>query len=381
MEVFDTIIVGAGAAGLMAGAHLSHQKVLLLEAQPRVAQKVAIAGGGRCNFTNVHVDASHYLGDSTFVSSVLEEFDNRAVLAYVKRHSIATVCEKNDQYFCAQSAKNLIDALLRDNAHHTLKTNTSVKSATKKGDLFTLDTTQGTYQSRHLLIATGGASYPKIGGNESGLALAKSFGHSVNPFESVLVGWTLQSPQAWMRDLSGVSLRATVRVGEKAFTDWLLFAHKGISGPAVLSASLYWKRGSVSIDFLPDFALKELSHHPKKLLANALPLPHRLALALLEALEIPNVSYKSLDKSALTKLSLLKAYTFAPAGTFGLSKAEACRGGVATDEIDASSMQSRIIEGLFFAGEVVDVTGELGGYNIQWAFSSAVCAAKALAKA
>lgn len=376
--IYDVIILGAGASGLMAGAHLPMQKVLFIDTNPKIAQKVAIAGGGRCNFTNAHMDASHFLGDAHFVKTVLEGFDRRALLAFIKKHAIDYVIEKNDQYFCKTSAQQLISALRLENAHHTFLLSTPVLNAHKVGDFFEVTTSKGIYKARRLIVATGAPSYPKIGASDIGSVLALRLGHEVVPFSTVLVGLTVQKEQFWMRDLSGLSTQVTLSVGEKSFTDALLFAHKGITGPAVLSGSLYWKSGHITIDFLPHTPLESVLNQPQKLLVNQLPFARRLGLALLAAVGLENIPLKKVTKVQWEKLRALKAYHFAPSGTFGLSKAEACRGGVATHTLDAHTMQSRKIEGLYFIGEVVDVTGELGGYNIQWAFSSGVAAARSI---
>ena len=246
---------------------------------------------------------------------------------------------------------------------------------------FILTTAAGTFKAENILLATGGASFPKIGATSIGLDLAKGFGHETRPFESALVGLSLQKDQFWLKELSGISLKATITVGKKSFTDWLLFAHKGISGPAVLSASLYWKKASIIIDFLPDKKLKILLKDPKKLISSQLGLPKRFIKGFLEAVDIEDKKVASLTALEKEKLSFLKSYNFAPAGNFGLSKAEATRGGILVDTIDEKSMQSTLQKGLYFAGEVVDVTGELGGYNFQWAFSSAYVAAASINEA
>lgn len=376
--IYDTIILGAGASGMMAAAHLNSTKVLVIDSQEKVAKKVAISGGGRCNITNEYVNSSHYLGFKKLVKPVLKGFDQHQVMRYFHDFKLQTVKEKNNQYFCKNSAKELIAILQEQSDACNFALQETLLRVSKEGDIFTVTTSKNSYLSRTVLLATGAKSYPKIGASDIGLEVAQSFGHVVFPFEPVLVGLSLQPQEFWMKALSGISCKATVTVGRKSFTDQLLFAHKGISGPCVLSASLYWKKGEIEIDFLPDYVLEDILKEQKKQLSNALPLSKRLNLALLKAVNLDDKKISHLTQADKEKLTHLKAYRFAPAGNFGFTKAEACRGGISAQEIDPHTMQSTLVKGLYFAGEVVDVTGELGGYNFQWAFSSALCASSHL---
>lgn len=377
--LYHTCILGAGAAGLMAAAHLKNQDVLVIDHNEKAAKKLRISGGGRCNITNENVSSQNYLGDKPFIDQVFSRFNNKMLMAYFHDRGLQTSIEKNHQYFCTHSAQDLIDILLNECRHTHFKFHHIIQSI-KKGAHFTIETDQGSFKAQHLLIATGGASYAKIGATNIGLQLAAHFSHPTRPFEPALVGLTLQNEQSWMKTLSGISCKATLTIGKKSFTDQLLFAHKGISGPAVLSASLYWKKSSIIIDFLPDYKLKSIFKQKNKKLSSLIPLPKRLTTALLTALELEDKSYSQLNSEETERLSRLKSYQFSPAGNFGLTKAEATRGGVLSEAIDPSTMQSRLVEGLYFAGEVIDVTGELGGYNFQWAFSTAYVAAQALSK-
>lgn len=375
--IYDVVILGAGAAGMFTAVHLKHDKILMIDANESVGKKIAISGGGRCNITNEVVCADNYLGDTKFVQPFLDAFDSDAVMEYFHSRGLKTVVEKNRQYFCKHSAKDLIDILLSELKGVHIKKSESV-SDVKYDEVFIVKTSRDTYRAKQLLIATGGPCLPKIGASDIGIKLAEHFGHESRVFEPVLVGLSLQKDQFWMKELSGISFKASVSVGKKKFTDQLLFAHKGISGPAVLSASLYWKKSSVIIDFIPDFKLKELLKDKKKLISNQIPLPKRFVKAFLEAIDLEDKPVGRLSSEEQEKLSLLKSYNFAPAGNFGLSRAEATRGGILVDDINPQSMESLKQKGLFFAGEVVDVTGELGGYNFQWAFSSAFAVAQAL---
>ncbi len=368
--IYDLVILGGGAAGMFAAAHLKDKNVLLIDANERLGKKIEISGGGRCNITNEVVSEDNYLGDKKFVAPILQAYDEVAVMNYFHKRGLKTVVEKNRQFFCRHSAKDLIDILLTEMRGVHLKRSETISSVKYDGS-FIIQTSQDSYRADNVLLATGGPCLPKIGASDVGLRLAEHFGHQSRPFEPVLVGLSLQKEQFWMKELSGISFKATVSVGKKSFTDQLLFAHKGISGPAVLSASLYWKKSSIIIDFIPGFKLKQLFKDKKRNISTQIPLPKRFVKAFLEAMGVEDKAVAKLTPQEQERLSLIKSYNFAPAGNFGLARAEATRGGILTDDIDGQTMQSRLQKGLYFAGEVVDVTGELGGYNFQWAFSSA----------
>jgi hypothetical protein len=243
---------------------------------------------------------------------------------------------------------------------------------------FIVTTDKGKFSAEKVVVATGGMSYKELGASDIGVKIAQSYGHGVVPFAPALVGLTLQPKEFWMKELSGISFPTRIRVGEKLLEEDLLFAHKGISGPVVLSASLYWHKGEISIDFCPDLIVDKLVSE-KKLLSTALPLPKRFTKAFLEAIGVEDKPCNRLNNGEHEKLAQIQNYKMAPSGTFGLTKAEVCRGGVMGSEIESQTMQSTKIKGLYFIGETVDVTGELGGYNFQWAFSSAVVASLAIA--
>jgi len=220
-------------------------------------------------------------------------------------------------------------------------------------------------------------SFPKIGASSIGYDIARSFGHSIETLSSGLVGLTVQPEQFFFKSLSGIAIDVKITVNNKEINGALLFAHKGISGPAVLDASLYWNKGKITIDFLPTLSIDSLKSS-KKHISKILSLPSRVAKTFLETLNIEDKASNKLSFEEWKKITLLKNYSFAPAGTFGYSKAEVTKGGVSTDEVDASSMMSKKVENLYFLGEVLDVTGELGGYNFQWAFSTAFVCAKGI---
>ena len=353
------------------------KNIALIDHNPKVGMKIKISGGGKCNVTNADVSKENYLGESDFVSTVLQAYTPEQLLEYLKKREVIPKIRSLGQYFCTKDADEVINALKHDAKCASFLLSHKIIDIDKKDEYFVV-TDKGRIRAKHLVIATGSPAYPQVGGSDIGLKLAQKLGHSVKSFAPVLVGWTVQKEQFWMKELSGISTRVSIDVGHKKLFGELLFAHKGVSGPAVLSASLYWKKGSVKIDFLPDISLKEALRDRKKQVSTQMNLPKRLSKLLLESIGVEDKSVQGLSAQEWKKLEQLKAYEMSPAGNFGLKKAEACRGGVVTDEIDAETMQSKLQEGLYFMGEVVDVTGELGGYNFQWAFSSAVVCAKAL---
>jgi len=353
--------------------------VLVLEHNPQIAMKIKVSGGGKCNVTNEKVDESNYLGEKTFVKTVLDAYSPTELLAFLKAEGVEPKVRSLGQYFCKKSADEVIDVFKKQSNCAKIVLNEKILDVIKE-DFFTIKTQGKMFQAKKLVIATGSPAYPQVGGSDIGLSLASSLGHSFEKFVPALVGWTVQREQFWMKELSGISTPVSINVGHKKLPGELLFAHKGISGPAVLSASLYWKKGMVEIDFLPQSPLKQVLSQRTKQISTQLGLSKRLAKALLEAVDVQDKVVSKLSQTEWEKLALLKAYPISPAGNFGLKKAEACRGGIKTSELDASTMQSKLDENLYFIGEVVDVTGELGGYNFQWAFASAVVCARDLLK-
>ncbi|MCK9371755.1 MAG: aminoacetone oxidase family FAD-binding enzyme [Sulfuricurvum sp.] len=379
MKAYDVIILGAGAAGLMCAAQLrenSALKIAIIEGNSRPALKLKASGGGKCNLTNVKVDATHYLGDEALVSYALEVFPKEKLLEYFYRGGLRPVIRKERYYFCPKSSDEIISILIGRAKGCDLLLGHKILSV-EGNSPFTVTTDKGEFQAAKVVVATGGASYKELGATDIGLKIAQRYGLKTVPFSPALVGLTLQSKEFWMKELSGISFPARIRVAEKIVDEDFLFAHKGISGLVVLSASLYWHRGEIVIDFCPDFDLNTLIQE-KKLISTALPLPKRFMKSFLEAIGLEDKPCNRLTPQEREKLALIRNYAMAPSGTFGLSKAEACRGGVACEEIDPATMQSRRVKGLYFIGETVDVTGELGGYNFQWAFSSAVVCSAAM---
>ncbi len=370
--MIQTAILGAGAAGLFAALHLEDAHIF--EHNPKPAQKIKISGGGRCNVTNEELSAERYrAGDEAFVEQVFKRYDNEKLLDFLAKKGCHPVLRKKGQYFCPHSSDELIQTFLK-NLAHPIHTNYEVERVEKIAGGFKIVGNQDVL-AKTVLIATGGLSYKKIGASGIGYEIAKSFGHEIAPLKPALVGLTVQKEQFWFKELSGISLKARVEVGKKRFYDDILFAHRGISGPAILNASLYWDKGPITIAFLE--RLPKLNS--KKQISTLLPLPRRFVKAFLKSVGLEDKPGALLSKQELERLRMLCHYTFAPAGTFGYERAEVTKGGIMLGACD-EDLQSRLQPGLFFAGEVLDVTGELGGYNFQWAFSSAYVAAQGIRK-
>lgn len=373
----QTIIIGAGASALMLASLLPKNRAILLESNAKIGAKILISGGGKCNITNRHMGSEYYLAKDTFVTPALKAFDEKALLKWLGIHGLEPVLRKKRHYFCKASSKELLDIFAKEIKKQQLRLNETVISIEKREEYFYVKTNRKTYTSRDVVIASGGLSFPKLGASSIGYDIAKSFGHSIVKTAPALVGFTVQKEQFFFKTLSGASAEVEIRIGERVCKGSLLFAHKGLSGPAVLDASLYWDKGKIEIDFLPGFSWHGIKGS-KKQISSLLPLPKRVTKRFLIELGLEDKAYYRLTSSEHEKLQTLNHYSFAPAGTFGYSKAEVTKGGVDTSEVDAYTMMSKKEKGLYFIGEVLDVTGELGGYNFQWAFSSAYMCAKTI---
>lgn len=352
--IYDIAIIGAGASGLMAAATLPKKlNIAIIEKNSKIAQKIKVSGGSKCNITNQTINASHYLGDVNFIESILDNLSVKELFEFLKKYGVAPKLNPKivkGTYFC-KSSQEVIDLFIKVTKHCHIYTKSDVTNV-EYDKYYTINTNQKSIQAKKLIVASGGLSYPTLGASAIGFDIAKQFGHSIQTLNPALVGFTVQKDQFWFKELSGLSVDVAVTVGEKKLEGSLLFTHKGCSGPAILSASLYWKKGNITIDFLPN----KNSYLPKRF------------LKLFKQNCVDEKNYKK----------YLRSYTMAPAGNFGYSKAEVTKGGIATNEIDPRTMQSNIQKDLYFLGEVLDVTGELGGYNFHWAFSSAVTCAKSI---
>lgn len=376
-RVIDIAIIGAGASGLMVASQLSGRLATLLEANEKIGAKILISGGGKCNVTNQSVESTNYLGNPYFINEVFKQFDQHDFLDWIAQRGLKPVVRSRGQYFCSKSSNELLKIFKKETKEQTIELETKVDSVTKRGEFFYIDCGKKSYRASRVVVASGGLSFAKIGASDIGVQIAKSFGHTIEKMSPALVGFTLQKEQFFFKSLSGISTPVEIRVGDKLCDGALLFAHKGISGPVVLDASLYWERGSIEIDFLPNWSFEDYLDS-KKFISSLLPLPKSLSKAFLEQWDIVDRPINQLTKVDKIKLQELKSYSFSPAGNFGYTKAEVTKGGVSTDEIDSKSMMSKKVKNLYFVGEIVDVTGMLGGYNFQWAFSSAVVCAKSL---
>lgn len=383
---FDVIIIGAGAAGLMTAAHATKRgkSVLLIESNKSPGRKIIISGGGRCNFTNLEVDASFYVSQNKhFVKSALKQYTNWDFIDLVCQHDIKYHEKTLGQLFCNTSSKEILNMLLKEiGPSAEIKCDERV-SEVVKNELYEVKTNRDVYQAKSLVVASGGLSMPKMGASDIGYKIARQFGHKVIETNPALVPFTADEDlKKEFSSISGVSVLANVYSGDKSFNENILFTHRGLSGPAILKASLYWKnREKVKIDFMPMVDVQELIRGSgKKILSNILKehLPARFIETWVG--QIPRVLNKKgseiSNKEIIELREIIHEYEFIPSGTEGYRKAEVTRGGVSTDQVSSKSMESKLSPGLFFIGEVLDITGLLGGYNFQWAWSSGHVAAQ-----
>ncbi len=372
---YPIIIIGGGASALMLASLLPNQTVLVIENNAKLGAKILVSGGGKCNITNTKMGTEYYLGDKDFIAPSLKAFNEKSLLKWLERQGLEPTLRKETQYFCQDSSKELLNILTKESKKQTIILNEKVISVDKVEGLFHIKTTKNSYTSKSVVIASGGLSFPALGASSIGYDIATHFGHSIAKTAPALVGFTVQKEQFFFKELSGVSTQVSIDIQGHICSGALLFAHKGMSGPAVLDASLYWEKGKISINFLPHFSWKSVQGS-KKQISSLLSMPKRVSKAFLLQMGLEDKPYHTFTPVELEKLHTLSHYSFAPAGTFGYSKAEVTKGGVCSDEVDNRSMMSKKEEGLYFLGEVLDVTGRLGGYNFQWAFSSAYSCAK-----
>jgi predicted Rossmann fold flavoprotein len=370
---FDVAIVGAGAAGLLCGIEAGRRgrRTVVLEHNAQIGRKILISGGGRCNFTNIHTTAANFLSANPhFAKSALARYTPRDFLATVERHRIPYHEKTLGQLFCDRSARDIVTMLEAECASAGVRLETGCAVRSVSGN-FSLDTTSGPIECDSLVVATGGLSIPRLGATPFGYTIAKQYGLNVLRCRPALV------PLTWTRDdlaryggLAGVSTDAIVRAGRHAFREKLLFTHRGLSGPAILQASSYWTPGAaLDIDLLPGIDLAaELRRRERAEVRTvaARYLPKRLADVL-----APSVPAATLSERAIGQLdTALHCWRVAPAGTEGYEKAEVTAGGIDTAELSSRTLEAKKAPGLYFIGEVVDVTGWLGGFNFQWAWAS-----------
>ena len=381
---YDVIILGAGAAGLMCAgvAGQRGRSVLVLEQSRHPAEKIRISGGGRCNFTNLHTTPANFLSDNPrFCHSALSGYTQRDFIALVERYGIAWHEKTRGQLFCDGSSQQIIDMLLEEarKAHAQLRLGVRVSAITKSESGFAVVSDQGEFRGRSLVVATGGPSIPKMGSSGFGYKIAEQFGLKIVPPRAALVPLTFDAALlAQFKDLSGVSVDAVVSCGKTRFDEALLFTHRGLSGPAILQISSYWREGQdIVVDMAPGgdvlAGLKAMrGSHPRQEMTTALAsfVPKRLARTIADTVGGPERIADFSDAWLAKVAAAVKAWRVRPNGTEGYRTAEVTLGGVDTSGLSSKTMEARSVPGLYFIGEVVDVTGHLGGFNFQWAWSS-----------
>ncbi|MDX2465296.1 MAG: NAD(P)/FAD-dependent oxidoreductase [Porticoccus sp.] len=390
MNTWDVVVVGAGAAGLMCAitAGKRGRRVLVLDCANKPGKKILMSGGGRCNFTNLYVEPDNFLSDNPhFCKSALSRYTQWDFIELVQKHHIAYHEKTLGQLFCDKSSKDILEMLLNEAEHAgvTLKTHCQIHQVGFDGG-YTLDTSQGDIMTSSLVVASGGLSVPTLGGSDFGYRLAQQFGHPLVPLRPALVPFIFTDGFKLLSEkLSGVSVPACITAGKQAFSENILFTHRGLSGPAVLQISSYWREGqSVQVDLLPsmaclDYLTQQKAEQPKALLRTVLSplLPRKLVLEL-EELWWPAQAEKPLaelpDLLLADLAGKMHCWELKPSGTEGYRTAEVTIGGVDTGEISSKTMESQRQAGLYFVGEVLDVTGHLGGFNFQWAWASGYAA-------
>jgi predicted Rossmann fold flavoprotein len=383
---FDAIVMGGGAAGLYCAltAGRRGKRVAVLEHNAEVGRKIIISGGGRCNFTNIHTTPGNFISQNPhFCKSALSRFTPQDLIDLVKRHKIAYYEKKLGPLFCRESSRQIVDMLVSEcrTARVDIRTGCTV-SAVTKGDLFNVETNQGTFSSERLIVAAGGLSFAKIGATDLGYRLARQFGLKTVETRPSLVAMVLEGDS--YRQLAGVSVDAAVSTAGQTFRENILFTHSGLSGPAILQISNYWSRDQpVSIDLMPEINAAEIvkeAASSRQTPANFLGrfFPQRFARDLAER-TLPNKPLNQLSQADIVRLgTMLNDWQVRFRKTEGYDRAEVTLGGVSTDELSSQTMESKKVPGLYFIGEVVDVTGWLGGYNFQWAWASGFAAGSAI---
>jgi predicted Rossmann fold flavoprotein len=394
MKTVDVIIVGGGAAGLMCAiaAGQRRRRVLVLEGSNRIGKKILMSGGGRCNFTNLHIDPSTYISHNPhFCKSALSRHTQWDFIALVEKHGIAYHEKTLGQLFCNDSSRQIVDMLAAECTEAGVEILTECKDIEiAANDGYSVKCSLGEFRCDSLVVATGGLSIPKMGATDFGYRVARQFGLRVFDTAAGLVPFTLTGTLQEMSErLSGLSCRATVTAGQMSFTESILFTHRGLSGPAMLQASSYWAPGAaITIDLFPGEDAAELllaakRTRPKSLLCGVI--SERLPKALVTELQAlfwsghADTPLGELSDDTLRQTGAgLQGWVVKPAATEGYRTAEVTLGGVDTDELSSRTMECRKQPGLYFVGEVVDVTGHLGGFNFQWAWSSGWAAGQAV---
>lgn len=392
MKNVDVVIIGAGAAGLFCAAQLGQngKKVIVLDAGKKIGRKILMSGGGFCNFTNLEVTPHHYLSQNRhFVKSALARYTNWDFISLVASYGISYHEKELGQLFCDESAQQIVDLLQAEceKGKVDIQLRQAVISVEKIADFFQIQTACENYQAPHLVIATGGLSMPALGASPFGYKIAEQFDIPVIAPRASLVPFTWKENDKPFAELSGISLPVSVSNRGMTFNNQMLFTHRGLSGPAILQISNYWDLGeSVEIDLLPENDILEIllelrQSSPKLQLKTVLSryLPKKLVELWFAQKMLKDQVIAQLSKTELISLELfIHHWQFLPNGTEGYRTAEVTMGGVDTDHISSKTMEAKHIKGLYFIGEVLDVTGWLGGYNFQWAWSSAFACAEGI---
>ncbi|MCU7554755.1 NAD(P)/FAD-dependent oxidoreductase [Alteromonas sp. ASW11-19] len=381
----DVIVIGAGAAGLFCAAEAGKRgrRVEVLDHAKKVGRKILMSGGGRCNFTNMYASAENFLSENPhFCKSALSRYTQWDFIALVNKHGIPYHEKTLGQLFCDNAASDIVKMLMKECADvgATVTTRCEILSVDKQADGYVLSTSLGDYQCESLVIATGGLSMPKLGATPFGYKLAEQFGLNVLPTRAGLVPFTLHEEQKQvLSELSGVAVDVSASCNDTAFREAMLFTHRGLSGPAMLQISSYWQPGdTLHLNTLPHenahtWLTQSKADSPDALLATCLArlFPKRMVQILIAYHNWPNKPVKQLTHSELEAIAeTLANWQIKPNCTEGYRTAEVTLGGVDTNELSSKTMMAKNVEGLYFIGEVVDVTGWLGGYNFQWAWSS-----------
>lgn len=383
LKQYDVIIIGAGAAGLMCAIESGKRgrSVLLLDHAEKAGKKILISGGGRCNFTNLFTEPANFICHNPhFVKSALSRYTQYDFMTMVEKHGIAWEERDHGQLFCKESAKQIVAMLLDEceSAGVQIQLNCSIEKVSKHGS-FRLETTKGSFAGGSLVVATGSRSIPKMGATGFGHQLANQFGLRVTELQAGLVPFRLTGrEEEQIKALAGISLEVEVKCNHQTFREQMLFTHRGISGPAMLQISSYWHEGdTLTINLLPSMDTKQwlqrlVKERPTSQLRTVLSevMPKRLVQYLCEA-SIEDQMLRRLTEKQTSQIAFfLQQWELKPAGTEGYRTAEVTVGGVDTDELSSKTMESKQVSKLFFIGEVVDVTGHLGGFNFQWAWAS-----------
>jgi len=383
-NLFDVIVIGGGAAGFMSAIQAGKRgrKVIILERSKKFGEKIRISGGGRCNFTNLYTNTNNFISKNpNFMISALNQYSNQDFIEQVKQHNIRFHEKTLGQLFCDESSMLIINMLIKESkkAGVILRNEVNIHEVFKEGELFNVNTGVENLKSKSVIVATGGLSIPKMGATDFGYELAKKFGIKIVDTNPALVPLTFSdSLLSKCKELSGLSLDALISHGKESFREGMLFTHRGLSGPSILQISSYWKLGdNISIDLAPNldiytFLIERKKSTPKQYISNIIAeiIPKRLSLSICSENGISGV-ISDYSNKVLEQLSeQINKWVVHPNGSEGYRTAEVTLGGIDTNELSSKTMMANKHPGLFFVGELVDVTGHLGGHNFQWAWSS-----------